>query len=221
MTSPQSPDDEVGSRLNVAIIVAAVVFVALIGVLGFRVLGNDDDVATGPGATDGATVTTDPAASTEATTATTAAGATTTTPAEATTATTAVPSIVQADPAISDPNLAAVVATFTGYTNAINDADFATAYSFFGPGQQSRQSLDDFANGVATSQLTDFRINSLSTSGGTGTATTTFRSTQDAAHGVRGQTCSDWNIRYDLVQGTDGNWRIDRGHNQSPSPVAC
>lgn len=207
--------DRAGRRLNVAIGGAVVVLAVLVGLV---VLGGDDGggpdsaAATSTTGSTGATV----GASTTAAVASSVASDTT-----AATAGPAPFADAVADPSVTGEEVQPVLSTFSLYVAAINAGNYASAYSQLGPGQQARQSFDDFVAGIETTAISDFTLRALTVDGSTAVARVTFRSTQDAAHGFDGQTCSSWELDDDLVLGDDGVWRIDRGRNRPGSPAAC
>ena len=46
----------------------------------------------------------------------------------------------------------------------------------------------------------------------------TFVSYQDPIHGTDGQSCSIWDLTYDLLL-EDGTWKIQRAKNEPASPT--
>ena len=92
---------------------------------------------------------------------------------------------------------------------------------FAGPRLRSVISRQAFIEGDSTSILEDMSIYNLFWTGDEAAeAWVTFVSYQDPQYGTDGQSCSVWDLTYDLVLENDG-WKFDRARNEPGSPAPC
>jgi hypothetical protein len=121
-----------------------------------------------------------------------------------------------------DPQLTGVQTMFGEYAQLINSAHEGEAYDrFAGPRLRDVISRDDFIDGTSTSLLEELKVfNVFWTGEGTAEAWVTFVSYQDPIHGTDGQSCSIWDLTYDLLL-EDGTWKIQRAKNEPASPTEC
>ncbi len=104
---------------------------------------------------------------------------------------------------------------------AINLGNYQAAWQVFTPTMRAAMgSLDAWSRGLARSLWTALVIERVSADGRTAMVDVRLTTTQDAAHGVRGQTCSRWQLRYAMVNAA-GGWLIDKAVNAAGSPVRC
>jgi serine protease Do len=122
----------------------------------------------------------------------------------------------------SDPSLADVSDTFEDYVALINSSREGQAYdTYLGPRLQGRISRDEFVQSMSTSFLTDLDVyNIFMAPEGHVEAWVSFTSAQDAAFGPDGQTCSEWDLTYELIL-QDLTWLIERATNSAGSPSPC
>jgi hypothetical protein len=89
----------------------------------------------------------------------------------------------------------AVVDVVTTYVVSINDRDFATWVSLFTPAMQAEFDLDQLAAGFRSTHDSEVRLVSIEDlADGRVAAAVEFVSTQDAADGPDGLTCTRWGI---------------------------
>ncbi|MEZ5340279.1 MAG: S1C family serine protease [Acidimicrobiales bacterium] len=121
-----------------------------------------------------------------------------------------------------DPDLLDISIMFDEYAALINDGEEGTAYDrFIGPELQSRISRSQFIDGNSTSVLYDMNVYyAFWDSDEQATAWVTFVSRQDAEFGTDGQTCSVWDLTYELSYLT-GSWQIEKASNEPGSPSPC
>ncbi len=129
------------------------------------------------------------------------------------------------DPGDDVPPIAAGEAindTLEAYAGYVNVGRYAEAYDLFSPEQRARVgSLDDFVADMASTQIAGIDVQTVSTYTNTeASARVGFVSTQDAALGPNGQTCSEWTLDYDFVDLGTG-WLIDGAKNVGDSPNDC
>ena len=120
---------------------------------------------------------------------------------------------------VAHPNREAVVSRLDDYFRALNDRDYETAFAAFSPDSAvADNGLAAFRTGNSTTQVRNQRILSIEDlSRGGVVATVTYRSTQDAEYGVDGQTCTSWQLAYEL---TGPDLQIRRARAVTP-PQAC
>ncbi len=147
----------------------------------------------------------------------------TTTPAPPapTTAAAPVTSAVVIAPGVTHPAAPDVARMLDAYVSGINDRRYSDAFAVFSPDNPTaRKGLDAWVAAESTTQIRDARLLSVSDStAGSVTAEMTFSSTQDAQFGFNGQTCSRWDLRYNMV-GPGPNWRIHLASTRT-DPKAC
>ena len=118
------------------------------------------------------------------------------------------------------PDGAGIAQAFIGYTDGINRGDYAAAYAVLTPASQSHTSFAKFSTGTRSSYIVTLEVVSLSPgAAGRDTAEARFTSLQDPAQGGTGQSCSEWQMTYTMVQG--GEWRIDNAKPHAGSPASC
>jgi len=115
-----------------------------------------------------------------------------------------------------------VVATLSTYFNAINAADYYTAWLQFTPTEQVRVSVSHLANADATTFVFDGRLRSLiQLSSSTIIAYVTCTSVQAPGYGPKGETCDRWTLDY-TMKFIGGSWLIDRaGPHRGSTNEAC
>ncbi len=120
-----------------------------------------------------------------------------------------------------DPDLLDITIMFDEYADLINDGDEELAYDrFAGAELSSRITRAQFVDGNSTSVLYDMEVYyAFWESASRATAWVTFVSRQEAQFGTDGQTCSVWDLTYDLS--FDGSWRIEKARNEPGSPSPC
>jgi hypothetical protein len=99
-------------------------------------------------------------------------------------------------------NVAAVAWNSQSY-GGINQKNFSQAYAAYSPGYQQNVGESALATGDATT--TDSNVNIVSmtqNADGSWTVDVTFSSQQAAANGPNGETCTNWWLAYDMVQGS-------------------
>jgi serine protease Do len=115
----------------------------------------------------------------------------------------------------------ALAQAFETYATGINTGDYSSAYAVLSPRAQSLTSPDQFAQGDASSYLVTLDITSVTpAASGSDTVVVRFTSVQDPALGGRGQSCSDWQMTYTMIDSATG-WLIDRAAPHAGSPAAC
>lgn len=113
----------------------------------------------------------------------------------------------------SSPDAKAIAAMFGTYFNAIDGADFPTAYAQLDDHQHASLSEAQFAANVSSSY--DFAVNILSVTQvapGTDVAAVDFTSLQSSDQGPNGDKCDDWTLAYTL-KSVGGSWLI---HGAAP-----
>ena len=113
-----------------------------------------------------------------------------------------------------------VASMFSTYANSINVGDYSTAYEQLSPAARGRIGFDDFANGNESSFIITFDIDAITYNRSNLEVRARFTSVQDSSMGHDGQVCSDWAMKYVLVQ-SGSSWLIDRAAPDAGSPTAC
>lgn len=112
---------------------------------------------------------------------------------------------------VDDAQAAGIAAAFNTYFDGINAGDYATAYDVLSPRLRAGSTEPSFAEGDATSY--DFAQAVLAAHAVDPTTVRValaFTSLQTADKGPDGDTCDDWTLVYTMIQGSGGNWLIDR-----------
>lgn len=120
---------------------------------------------------------------------------------------------------VTHPRRDAVSARLDGYFQAIDGRDYGAAYAAFAPDSAVvRNGLDAFRTTNSTTAISDQRIVAIADLPGDRVqATVTYRSTQDAEFGPDGQTCTTWQLAYELV----GPDLLIRKARALADPAAC
>ena len=113
-----------------------------------------------------------------------------------------------------------IAAALRAYAGGITTGDYDTAYAVLSPAAQLRTSRATFDRGVASSLYDDVRIGRVETSGDTLTTRVSFTTYQDADAGSQGQTCSRWQIDYEMIPQDRPGLLIDRASPVGP-PTPC
>ncbi|MCA2215392.1 hypothetical protein [Jidongwangia harbinensis] len=127
--------------------------------------------------------------------------------------------LVRIDAGLPDPPAAEVARVFDTYFSGINTKDYDSVRPVLDPAGVVDPTDDAqmavFAEGTATTQDSDITLRSIEGADGDPVrALVTFRSRQDAGDGPKGrsqETCTHWQIRYDLSHDTTAGYRIVRG----------
>ena len=122
---------------------------------------------------------------------------------------------------IAHPATADVARALDAYVAGINDRRYSDAFALFSPDNATaRKGLAAWEAAESTTQIRDARLLSVR-DGATGsvTAEMTFTSTQDAKFGPDGQTCSRWDLVYEMA-GPGPNWLIHRVSTRA-DPKSC
>jgi len=122
------------------------------------------------------------------------------------------------------PEAPAIAQTMQLYAQSVNSGYYEVAWGLLTAsmrGGDTQERFDAFAAGLDSSLWRSLDVVDVdSVDPVTDTALVRFRTTQDAAAGPSGQTCSDWTVRYTLVLDS-GDWQIDGAANAPGSPRAC
>jgi serine/threonine-protein kinase PknK len=137
------------------------------------------------------------------------------------------PSIPAADPVALDadvvhPAAADVRAVLRGYITGINERRYADAFAYYSPDSAAAKGgLTAWTEAQSTSSITDPAISAVRSTGDPNAVEVDvrFTSTQDAEHGPNGQTCTNWELAYDMA-GPGPGWLI-RGARTLTPPRAC
>lgn len=122
----------------------------------------------------------------------------------------------------SDPRTVAVAQALQTYFQAINAADYRTAWLQTSPRIRGT-SPDSLANGDATSYDGLVVVHSVTpATAGAVLAHVTFTSVQAPDKGPNGDSCDNWDLDYSMIPSA-GTWLIDqvRGHNGGQTHIAC
>jgi hypothetical protein len=126
----------------------------------------------------------------------------------------------------SDPRAAAVATMFNAYFSGVNHHDWTHALSVFDPNGQMNPNdsnmVNNFANGDATTTDSSITVTSIQPSSGgpAGTAEVTFQSRQAPGYGPSdnpSETCTQWDITYQLAQSSSGTYLIHAVQSASDS----
>lgn len=102
----------------------------------------------------------------------------------------------------TDPRVVSIAQTFDTYFRGINEHDAAAALSVMDPtgviNPNDPAQVQKFADGISTSNATGMSIEHITTQPGGALVALTFRSRQAASLGADGETCTDWQLTYDL-----------------------
>ena len=127
-----------------------------------------------------------------------------------------------------DSPATAVAGMFNTYFTGINDHNYKQATSVFDPNgvvnPNDSSQVQHFADGVGTTSDSNITLVDISPSDGSAvqTAEVQFTSNQQPGYGPKDNpdaTCTNWDIRYTLTQGSDGSYLIDNVSSDSDS--AC
>ena len=99
----------------------------------------------------------------------------------------------------------------------VADPGQAVAYTV---GLQQQVGFTQFSDGNQTSTILSPAVEAVASTGNGVDTTITFRSLQAAELGPDGQTCSDWRLRWRMVE-VDGRWLVDDVDALDGSPYAC
>jgi len=129
--------------------------------------------------------------------------------------------VIEPEPT-NDPDLVTVADAFEEYFYLINSSREGDAYDlFFGPRLKDRITRQDFVQSMSTSYITELDVYNIFTAPeGHVEAWVSFMSSQAADFGPDGQTCSEWDLTYELIAGDQG-WVIERATNSAGSPSSC
>jgi serine/threonine-protein kinase PknK len=122
---------------------------------------------------------------------------------------------------IAHPAAADVANVLDAYISGINDHRYSDAFALFSSDNATaRKGLEAWEAAESTTQIRDARLLSVRDAAtGSVTAEMTFTSTQDAQFGPDGQTCSQWDLVYDM-SGPGPNWQIHRVSTRA-DPKPC
>jgi plasmid stability protein len=122
---------------------------------------------------------------------------------------------------VDHPATAEVRAVLRGFITGINERRYADALAFHSPDSPTaRGGLAKFTREQSTSRIIDPAITAVRDDGANGVEVDVrFASTQDAAFGQNGQTCTNWELAYDMV-GPGPGWLIKSARALAP-PRAC
>ena len=122
---------------------------------------------------------------------------------------------------ITHPATADVARALDAYVSGIDDRRYSDAFALFGPDNATaRKGLAAWEAAESTTQIRDARLLAVRDgTAGSVTAEMTFTSTQDARFGPDGQTCSRWDLVYDM-SGPGPNWLIHRVSTRA-DPKPC
>ncbi len=142
---------------------------------------------------------------------------------------TAAPTIPPAPPAPPAPDVIlladhpqgpAVASTLQQWHDGINVGDYALAFDAYTVGLQQQVGFTQFSDGNQTSTILSPVVEVVTATGGGLDTTISFRSLQAAEWGPDGQTCSDWRLRWRMVE-VDGRWLVDDVDALDGSPYGC
>ena len=115
---------------------------------------------------------------------------------------------------------------FNTYFTSINNHDYQQAASVFDPNgivnPDNSSQVQQFANGVSTTSDSDMTLVNVTPSDGSTVqaAEVQFTSNQQAGYGPKDnpdETCTNWDVTYNLTQGSSGNYLIHSVSNASDS----
>jgi hypothetical protein len=109
-------------------------------------------------------------------------------------------SVVSVAPAAaSDPRAPTVVTLLTRYFTDINQRNFGDYFALYAPDVRAALDQAQIVAGYGSTEVSGGRLTDISTAAdGRPVATVTFTSTQDAADGPDGQTCTHWTVGFFL-----------------------
>lgn len=119
------------------------------------------------------------------------------------------------------PDAPALAAVFAEWVAGVNSGDYQRAFNTYTPGLRNRIGFDTFSEGNATSQILAPRLVEVAGNGATRNVTIAFRSTQDPSFGPNGQPCTDWRLRWTMIEGAQSGFQVDDADNLQGSPTAC
>ncbi|WP_431875236.1 hypothetical protein [Micromonospora marina] len=127
---------------------------------------------------------------------------------------------------VPDARATAVARTFDSYFSAVNDRDYPAAAAMFDPAGDvldpaDGEAVERFGRQLVTTHDSDVVLRSLTDAGpGAVAAVVAFRSTQAPGYGPKSrpqETCTLWQVRYELSAGSSGTYRILRSKSAVPS----
>ena len=121
---------------------------------------------------------------------------------------------------VDHPQGPAVAATLQQWHDGINLGDYGLAFDAYTVGLQQQVGFTQFSDGNQTSTILSPAVEAVASTGNGVDTTITFRSLQAAELGPDGQTCSDWRLRWRMVE-VDGRWLVDDVDALDGSPYAC
>ena len=129
--------------------------------------------------------------------------------------------VVKVTTSSSSPEAATMAQQFQLYADAINTGRYDIAWDLLTPTAQARQrNYGAFEEALSTSYWLSLDVRSVkAVDANTDETVLRFRTVQAASHGPKGQTCSDWQIRYRMSLDS-GTWKIDKASTLAP-PAAC
>ena len=112
-------------------------------------------------------------------------------------------------PGVTHPATADVARVLDTFVSGINDRRYSDAFAVFAPDNPTaKKGLAAWVAAETSTQIHDARIVAVNEgAAGSVNAEMTFTSAQDAALGWGGQSCSRWDLVYDLV-GPGPDWKI-------------
>lgn len=132
------------------------------------------------------------------------------------------PSEVAVDGDVSDPEVAFALLTLLVHGDAINQGSYDSAYAIFTPRmQEAMGGVEAWSSGLHSSYWTELTLTDSTVTQGGVTLRVALRTEQAPEDGPDGQSCSDWDLTYDLVR--DGDTQellIDKVTSHS-DPVGC
>ncbi|KAB1102988.1 hypothetical protein F6X54_29915 [Micromonospora aurantiaca] len=138
----------------------------------------------------------------------------------------AVVGIVTIEAGVVDARAAEVARTFDAYFSAVNNRNYPAAAAMFDPAgdvldPDDGGAVERFGRQLVTTHDSDVVLRSLTDVGqGVVAAVVTFRSTQDPGYGPKNrpqETCTLWQVRYELSTTSSGTYRILRSKSAVPS----
>ncbi len=124
-------------------------------------------------------------------------------------------------PGVTHPATAEVARVLDAYVTGINERRYSDAFALFSPDNPTaKRGVQAWITAESTTQIRAARLLSvIDGPAGSVSAEMTFTSTQNAELGFNGQTCSQWDLVYDMV-GPGPDWRIHLVSTRS-EPKAC
>ncbi|GAB7190118.1 hypothetical protein NUM3379_08240 [Kineococcus sp. NUM-3379] len=120
------------------------------------------------------------------------------------------------------PDAASAAQALHLLAGAVSSGSPGVAWNLLTPRMQAQHvDLETFAGDLASTSHLELDVLDVAGTGpGAVEVLALSRTTQDAALGPDGQTCSVWTVRYGLVL-EGGFWRVDSSRNQIGSPEPC